>query len=204
MPNLVVMAQLHVEADKGDEMVEAVRPLLASLRTPEPEFPRYCYRSIDDPDLFAVFAAYPDTDAFAAEQQSGDFAAIIRIIRPYVRRVTWSRYRESESTQSPAQLPVVPGLVVIGQSRVRPGMAEVIKAGQARVLAGVRGTEPRCLSFSHYWSIDDPDLNAVREEYVDAEAFAAHQQSEHFKIAMTTHGPLLEETVWSRYRDLGG
>jgi quinol monooxygenase YgiN len=202
MPNLVVIAQLHVEADKGDEVVEAALPVLASLRAREPGFPRSCYRSIDDPDLFAVFTAYPDADAFEAQQQSSDFAAVTQIIRPYVKRVTWSRYRETESVQSPAQPPAAPGLAVIGQSRVRPGMAEVIRAGQARVLAGVRATEPRCLSFTHYWSIDDPDLNAVREEYVDAEAFAAHQQSEHFKIAMATHGPLLEETVWSRYREL--
>jgi quinol monooxygenase YgiN len=204
MPNLVVMAQISAQPGAGDALVDAVKPYLAWYRDSGAGLARSCYRSIDDTDRFAVYAEYSSAEAVAAQQLSSEFTILSQTVRPLIGHITWARYANNEPDPPGAPSAQVAGLVVIGQSRVQPGMADVVKAGQARTSAAVRASEPRCLRFTHYQSIDDPDLIAVYEQYVDADGFAAHQQSAHFKVAMATNGPLLVETVWSRYEELKG
>jgi quinol monooxygenase YgiN len=204
MPNVVLIAQLQADPDKGDGVVEAVLPHLESFRPGPPGLQRSCYRSIDDRDRFAIYAEYLDAGDLTADQESPNFVELSQAVRPLIREVTWSRYEEDEPHQPVAQPSPRPGLVVIGQSQVAPGMAGARKAGQAQHLAAVKASEPGCLRFSHFHSIDDPDRIAVYEEYVNADDFAAHQNSEHFKVAVETLGHLLLETVWSRYEELKG
>ncbi len=50
-----------------------------------------------------------------------------------------------------------------------------------RVLAAASRQEPGCISYIPHHVEDDPDTVLIYEQYVDAQAQAAHHQTEHFK-----------------------
>lgn len=50
-----------------------------------------------------------------------------------------------------------------------------------RQLAISSRTEPGCVTYIPHQLEDDPDTVLVYEQYRDAEALAAHRESEHFK-----------------------
>lgn len=55
-------------------------------------------------------------------------------------------------------------------------------------------SEPGCLWFDWSRSLDDPNEYVLVEAFRDAEAGAAHVQSEHFRTAQRTLPPHLAET----------
>ena len=50
-----------------------------------------------------------------------------------------------------------------------------------RVLAAASQKEPGCISYIPHHLEDDPDTILIYEQYRDAQALAAHRESEHFK-----------------------
>jgi quinol monooxygenase YgiN len=50
-----------------------------------------------------------------------------------------------------------------------------------RVLAAASRQEPGCISYIPHHLEDDPDTIFIYEQYRDAQALAAHRESEHFK-----------------------
>jgi quinol monooxygenase YgiN len=50
-----------------------------------------------------------------------------------------------------------------------------------RLLAAASRLEPGCVSYIPHRSEDDQDLVVIYEQYRDAQALAAHRESEHFK-----------------------
>jgi quinol monooxygenase YgiN len=76
---------------------------------------------------------------------------------------------------------------------VRPEHAD----GWAEIAGGfTRATraEPGCLWFDWSRSLDDPNEYVLVEAFRDADAGAAHVQSEHFKEALRTLPPYLAST----------
>jgi quinol monooxygenase YgiN len=50
-----------------------------------------------------------------------------------------------------------------------------------RVLATASRQEPGCVSYVPHQVEDDPDTVVIFEQYRDAQALAAHRETEHFK-----------------------
>jgi len=50
-----------------------------------------------------------------------------------------------------------------------------------RLLATASRLEPGCVSYIPHQVEDDPDTVLIYEQYRDAQALAAHRESEHFK-----------------------
>jgi quinol monooxygenase YgiN len=50
-----------------------------------------------------------------------------------------------------------------------------------RLLAAASRQEPGCVSYIPHHLEDDPDTVLIYEQYRDAQALAAHRESEHFK-----------------------
>jgi quinol monooxygenase YgiN len=54
-------------------------------------------------------------------------------------------------------------------------------AESLRMLATASRQEPGCISYIPHHLEDDPDTVVIYEQYRDANALAAHRESEHFK-----------------------
>jgi quinol monooxygenase YgiN len=50
-----------------------------------------------------------------------------------------------------------------------------------RLLATASRQEPGCMTYIPHQSEDEPDTVLIYEQYRDAQALAAHRESEHFK-----------------------
>lgn len=54
-------------------------------------------------------------------------------------------------------------------------------AESLRLLAAASRQEPGCISYIPHQLEDDPDTVIIYEQYRDAQALAAHRETEHFK-----------------------
>jgi autoinducer 2-degrading protein len=89
-------------------------------------------------------------------------------------------------------------LVVVARYLVTDGHESTV-AGLLRENATASRSEPGCLEFSVYHSIDDPRAFLLYERYTSEDAFQAHRQTPHFKrIIEDQVVPLLDERVWTR------
>ena len=89
--------------------------------------------------------------------------------------------------------------VMVARWRPRPGEADKVEAILRELAAAVR-QEPGNLRFIVYRSHEDPDDLLLYEIYASEEAFAAHQQTEHFKkLVLERAVPLLEVRERRRY-----
>lgn len=64
----------------------------------------------------------------------------------------------------------------------------------AREFSEATRSEPGCLWFDWFRSVEDPNEYALVEAFRDADAGAAHVQSAHFSRAQQTLPPYLEDT----------
>lgn len=85
----------------------------------------------------------------------------------------------------------------------RPDTADTV----ARLLvdlAAASRIEPGNLSYTIARDLETPTVFVINERYVDAEAFGAHRESEHFqRIGRGTIIPLLEERIVAGYHGDG-
>ena len=89
--------------------------------------------------------------------------------------------------------------VMVARWRPRPGEADKVEAILRDLAAAVRH-EPGNLQFKVYRSHDDPNDLLLYEIYASEEAFADHQQTEHFKkLVLERAVPLLEVRERRRY-----
>jgi quinol monooxygenase YgiN len=84
-------------------------------------------------------------------------------------------------------------IFITAKFRVRPEYAENWPELTASFTEAVRA-EPGCLWFDWSRSLDDPNQFVLVEAFRDADAGAAHVQSEHFQAARRDLPPLLVET----------
>ena len=93
--------------------------------------------------------------------------------------------------------------VIAASWRAKDGKADEV-AGIVQRLAAAARTEPGCVSFIANRSKDDPSDFLLYEQYVDEDAFAAHQQTAHFKdLVLEQALPLLAERVRKPYSVVG-
>ena len=89
--------------------------------------------------------------------------------------------------------------VVIARWTAREGEEEAV-AAVLRELAEESRREPGCIDYRVTRSLDDPRTFLLYEEYVDADAFQAHRESEHFeRLARGRAIPLLETRHVEQY-----
>ncbi len=82
--------------------------------------------------------------------------------------------------------------VMVARWRPRAGETGKVEAILCELAAAVR-QEPGNLQFIVHRSVDDPDDLLLYEVYASEDAFAAHQQTEHFKkLVLQGVVPLLE------------
>ena len=84
-------------------------------------------------------------------------------------------------------------IFIAAKFRVRPEYADQWAQLTATFTEAVRA-EPGCLWFDWSRSLDDPTEYLLIESFRDAEAGAAHVQSDHFQQARSDLPPLLVET----------
>lgn len=61
-----------------------------------------------------------------------------------------------------------------------------------RLLSDASKTEPGCLEYEVFRSVENPERFVSLEKYADSEAFAAHRETEHFhRIGIATVIPML-------------
>lgn len=90
-------------------------------------------------------------------------------------------------------------ITVIAHYRVDPADAEAVRELLARHSAASE-SEPGCLRFAAHQDADDSGRFALYEQYVDAEAFAAHRRTPHFVTNIEqTLVPILLQREWRTY-----
>lgn len=78
---------------------------------------------------------------------------------------------------------------------IKPGFADAFRAEMVRNARASRGDEPGCRRFDVAYSDKDRSLVFLYELYDDAAAFAAHQQTPHFKAFDAATAPWIERKV---------
>ena len=71
-------------------------------------------------------------------------------------------------------------MLVIAETSSSPENAELFGRVLTRFAQGCRA-EPGCLSYELFCSVEHPERYVSIETYTDAEAFAAHRASDHFR-----------------------
>ena len=71
-------------------------------------------------------------------------------------------------------------VLIVAYTSSSPENAEEFGRVLNRFAEGCRA-EPGCLSYEIFCSVDRPELYVSIERYADAEAFAAHRASDHFR-----------------------
>ena len=90
-------------------------------------------------------------------------------------------------------------ITVIARYRTRPEVAEEVRALLARH-ARASHAEPGCIAFLAHQDSEDPARFALYETYDDDAAFAAHRESDHFRVNIEqTLVPMLVEREWRVY-----
>lgn len=84
-------------------------------------------------------------------------------------------------------------IFITARFRVRPEHAEQWPEISREFTEATR-SEPGCLWFDWFRSVEDPTEYALVEAFRDADAGAAHVQSDHFRKAQQTLPPYLTET----------
>ncbi len=84
-------------------------------------------------------------------------------------------------------------IFIAAKFRVKPEYADTWSELTASFTEAVRA-EPGCLWFDWSRSLEDPNEFVLIEAFQDADAGAAHVQSEHFQAARRDLPPLLVET----------
>ena len=93
--------------------------------------------------------------------------------------------------------------VIAASWRAKDGNADEI-AGIVQRLAAASRQEPGVVSFIANRSKDDPNEFLLYEQYVDEAAFAAHQQTAHFKeLVLGRALALLDQSVRKAYTVVG-
>jgi len=81
--------------------------------------------------------------------------------------------------------------VVVAHWHARPEEADRLTEVLAQMVAPSRA-EPGCLAYEVHRSTEDPSHHMLYEQYVDEDAYAAHQASDHFRDLAVARGfPLL-------------
>ncbi|GAA5108920.1 antibiotic biosynthesis monooxygenase [Haloechinothrix salitolerans] len=89
---------------------------------------------------------------------------------------------------------------VIANYRAAPGRGEDVAVALKPHIRATRD-EPGCVGFTVNRSIEDPDVFALYEEYLDKAAFKSHVDSAHYqKYVIGEVRPLLRERSVSFYR----
>jgi quinol monooxygenase YgiN len=104
-------------------------------------------------------------------------------------------------------------ILIVVKQPIRPEYADDFPSLVEEFTAATRA-EPGNVSFDWYRSVEDPNAYALVEAFADAEAGAAHVQSDHFNAAMARLPELLSgvpEIVhvevpegWSRMAEIEG
>lgn len=93
---------------------------------------------------------------------------------------------------------------LIVKLKLTPGSADtfipLILENQRQSLAN----EPGCLRFDVYRDNEEDDTWGFVEEYVDEDAFKAHQASDHFAAYYAQAKDLMVDRVWQRATKLEG
>jgi quinol monooxygenase YgiN len=94
--------------------------------------------------------------------------------------------------------------VIAATWRAKDGKADEIAEIVARLAKTCPQQEPGCISFIANRSKDDPNEFLLYEQYVDEAAFAAHQQTAHFKeLVLGRALDLLDQRVRKAYSVIG-
>lgn len=83
-------------------------------------------------------------------------------------------------------------LTLIATITARPGHAEVVEAG-LRQLVPLSQAEAGCLQYNLHRHQEQPNRFIMVEQWLDAAALSAHQQTAHFLHFGETCGSLLEQ-----------
>ncbi|MHA6492504.1 putative quinol monooxygenase [Pseudomonas borbori] len=83
-------------------------------------------------------------------------------------------------------------LTLIATITARPGQAEAVEAG-LRQLVPPSQAEAGCLQYNLHRHQDNPQVFSMIEQWQDAAALSAHQQTAHFLHFGGTCGSLLEQ-----------
>lgn len=70
-------------------------------------------------------------------------------------------------------------LVVVARVSATPADADELER-RLRLLSDASKTEPGCLEYEVFRSSENPERFVSVEKYADADAFAAHRETEHF------------------------
>lgn len=80
---------------------------------------------------------------------------------------------------------------VIARYRPQEGQFERVLQLLAELTEATRA-EPGCISFEYFRAVEDPAELVILESFIDANAFAAHRDAEHFgRIGVEQIVPLL-------------
>ena len=94
----------------------------------------------------------------------------------------------------------MPEFAIVVEFRLKPGARErFIELVAANAAASVRD-EPGCRRFDILLPEDGGDRVDLYEIYDDADAFAAHLETPHFKRFKATSAELIERSSVTRYR----
>ena len=94
--------------------------------------------------------------------------------------------------------------VIVATWRAKQGKADEIADIVARLAATCRQQEAGVVSFIANRSKEDPNEFLLYEQYVDEAAFAAHQQTAHFKeLVLERALDLLDQRVRRAYSVVG-
>lgn len=92
-------------------------------------------------------------------------------------------------------------ITVVAHYRTRSEAADTVRELLARHSAASRA-EPGCRRFDAHQDTADPSRFVLVEAYDDPAAFAAHRETEHFRVNIEqTLAPLLLERDWRTYGD---
>lgn len=69
---------------------------------------------------------------------------------------------------------------VVAETSSSPANADIFGRALTRLAQACRA-EPGCLSYEVFCSVEQPERYVSIERYADAEAFAAHRASDHFR-----------------------
>jgi Uncharacterized conserved protein len=92
-------------------------------------------------------------------------------------------------------------IAVVAHYRTKPESAEAVRELLARHSTASRA-EPGCRRFDAHQDAEEPSRFVLVEAYDDTAAFAAHRETEHFRLNIEqTLAPLLLEREWRTYGD---